>query len=70
MFWNVASRTGTIPLEQNDFGFLLISGFSQNLFNGIATGKLDTREMLNEVLTSKRYSKIEKINFKNVDNKD
>ena len=71
VFWNVASRTGTIPLEQNDFGFLLISGFSQNLFNGIATGKLDTREMLNEVLTSERYSKIEKIIFKkDVDKED
>ena len=68
VFWNVASRTGAIPLEQNDLGFLLISGFSQNLFNGIATGKLDTREMLNEVLTKEHYSKIEKINFnKSVD---
>lgn len=68
VFWNVASRTGTIPVERNDLGFLLISGFSQNLFNGIAMGKLDTREMLNEVLASERYSKIEKINFnKNVD---
>lgn len=68
VFWNVASRTGTIPIEQNDLGFLLISGFSQNLFNGITTGKLDTREMLNEVLASERYSKIEKINFtKSVD---
>ena len=71
VFWNVASRTGTIPIEQNDLGFLLISGFSQNLFNGIATGKLDTREMLNEVLTSERYSKIEKIIFKkDVDKED
>ena len=71
VFWNVASRTGTIPLEQNDFGFLLISGFSQNLFNGVAAGKLDTREMLNEVLTSERYSKIEKIIFKkDVDKED
>ena len=70
VFWNVASRTGTIPIEQNDLGFLLISGFSQNLFNGIAAGKLDTREMLNEVLTSERYSKIEKIIFKNVDKED
>lgn len=71
VFWNVASRTGTIPIEQNDLGFLLISGFSQNLFNGIAAGKLDTREMLNEVLTSERYSKIEKIIFeKDVDKED
>lgn len=71
VFWNVASRTGTIPLEQNDLGFLLVSGFSQNLFNGITTGKLDTREMLNTVLAEERYSKIEKINFnKSVDKKN
>ena len=39
--------------------------------NGIAAGKLDTREMLNEVLTSERYSKIEKIIFeKDVDKED
>ena len=71
VFWNVASRTGTIPIEQNDLGFLLISGFSQNLFNGVAAGKRDTREMLNEVLISERYSKIEKIIFKkDVDKED
>ena len=71
VFWNVASRTGTIPLDRNDLGFLLVSGFSQNLFNGVATGKLDAREMLNEVLAGERYSRIEKINFiKNVDKKN
>ena len=68
VFWNVASRTETIPVEQNDLGFLLISGFSQNLFNGISRGQLDAREMLNEILAGERYSKIEKINFdKSVD---
>lgn len=63
VFWNVASRTGTIPVEQNELGFLLISGFSQNLFDGISRGQLDTRAMLNEVLAGERYSKIEKIIF-------
>ncbi|WP_369525075.1 hypothetical protein, partial [Dubosiella newyorkensis] len=28
MFWNVASRSGTIPVRENDMGVALVSGFS------------------------------------------
>lgn len=64
VFWNVCSRTMTIPVTQNELGVLLISGFSQNLFEGISLGELDTRKMLEKILNSDRYSKIKKVEYK------
>ena len=31
VFWNLCSRTGTIPVKENEMGVALISGFSTNL---------------------------------------
>lgn len=28
VFWNICSRTGTIPVRENDLGVALVSGFS------------------------------------------
>lgn len=67
IFWNVYSRTCTIPVKENDLGILLISGFSQNLFKMVSSGDLDTRKMLDNILNSGRYSKIEKIYLKSID---
>lgn len=67
IFWNVNSRTCTIPVQENDLGVLLISGFSQNLFKMVSSGDLDTREMLCNIIDSDRYSKIEKIHLKGID---
>ena len=67
VFWNVNSRTCTIPVKKNDLGVLLISGFSQNLFQMVSSGNFDARKMLDKVLNSDRYSKIEKIHLKSID---
>lgn len=67
IFWNVNSRTCTIPVKENRLGVLLISGFSQNLFKMVSSGDLDTRKMLDNILNSDRYSKIEKIYLKGID---
>lgn len=67
IFWNVNSRTCTIPVKENDLGVLLISGFSQNLFKMVSSGDFDTRKMLDNILNSDRYSKIEKIYLKGID---
>lgn len=67
IFWNVNSRTCTIPVKENDLGVLLISGFSQNLFKMVSSGDLDTCKMLDNILNSDRYSKIEKIYLKGID---
>ena len=59
VFWNVNSRTGTIPVKENDLGVALVSGFSQNVASMVMSGKLDPYECLMETLNSKRYKPIE-----------
>ena len=59
VFWNVASRTGTIPVKENDLGVALVSGFSVNVAKMVMSGKTDPFECLLETLNSKRYDPIE-----------
>ncbi len=60
VFWNVNSRTGTIPVKENDLGVALVSGFSQNVAKMVMSGKTDPYECLMETLNSKRYDPIAK----------
>lgn len=60
VFWNVGSRTGTIPVKENDLGVALVSGFSQNVASMVMSGKLDPYECLMETLNSERYQPVEK----------
>ena len=60
VFWNVNSRTGTIPVKENDLGVALVSGFSQNVAKMVMSGKTDPYECLMETLNSERYQPIEK----------
>lgn len=62
-FWNVNSRTCTIPCKYNENGVLLISGFSQNVLSMIMNGKTDPYEALVEELSKERYSDIPLITF-------
>lgn len=62
-FWNVNSRTGTIPCKFNDNGVLLISGFSQNVLSMIMNGKTDPYDALIEELDKERYVNIPLIEF-------
>ncbi|MEE1085031.1 MAG: DUF2828 family protein [Paludibacteraceae bacterium] len=59
VFWNVNSRTGTIPVKQNDLGVALVSGFSVNIVNMVMSNKTDPYECLLEVLNTERYQPIE-----------
>ena len=60
IWWNVNSRTGTIPLTQNpETGIILCSGYSQSQFKMIASNKTDPYEVLVEALNVERYSSIE-----------
>ena len=61
IFWNVNSRTGTIPMKENDLGVALVSGFSTNIAEMVMNDKLDPLETLLDKLNTKRYEKIEKI---------
>lgn len=58
IFWNVASRTGTIPLTQNELGVALVSGFSQNVLKMVMSTKYDPYEVLIETLDSPRYDRV------------
>ena len=59
IFFNVNSRTNTIPVKENDLGVILVSGFSVNIINMIMSNKLDPYECLLEVLNTERYDAIE-----------
>lgn len=58
IFWNVASRTGTIPVRENDLGVGLVSGFSQQILKMVMSNKLDPFEIIVEQLLSERYEPI------------
>lgn len=61
IFWNVNSRTGTIPMKENDMGVALVSGFSTNIAEMVMNDKLDPLEILLDKLNTPRYEKITKI---------
>lgn len=59
IFWNVVSRTKTIPLKENKNGVILISGFSPNVLNMLGSNELDPYKVLLDQLNDKRYSIID-----------
>lgn len=62
-FWNVNSRTKTIPCRINDNGVILISGFSTNVLKMVMNGETDPYQALLKELDAERYAKIPLISF-------
>lgn len=58
IFWNVNSRTNTIPVLQNKNGVILVSGFSVNTLNMVMTGQTDPFLALVEDLNNPLYKEI------------
>lgn len=58
IFWNVSSRTDTIPLTQNKNGVVLVSGFSPAIVNMVLSEKLNPYDVLVEQLNKERYAKV------------
>jgi hypothetical protein len=58
-FWNVNSRTGTVPVKENELGVALVSGFSVNVAKMVMSGSVDPFECLLETLNSERYAPVE-----------
>lgn len=58
VFWNVNSRTNTIPLTQNKMGVTLVSGFSPAITKLVLNGELDPYKALVKEITSDRYKQI------------
>lgn len=61
VFWNLCSRTGTIPVKENEMGVALISGFSTNLAKMVMSNQTDPYKVLLETLDSPRYAIIEEL---------
>lgn len=59
IFWNVNSRTKTIPLIENDLGVTLVSGFSQNVLQMVMSNKYDPLQVLLETLNNGRYDMVQ-----------
>ena len=62
VFWNVNSRTGTLPVQENENGVALISGYSVNVAEMVMSDKLDPFEILKDTL--ERYSKVDHLAIK------
>lgn len=58
VFWNVCSRTNTIPVTQNENGVVLVSGFSVNTLNMVLNGKTDPFLALVDELSTEKYNSI------------
>ncbi|WP_300924632.1 DUF2828 family protein [uncultured Clostridium sp.] len=57
-FWNVNSRTNTIPLTKNKLGVSLVSGFSAAIAKMVLSNELDPYKALVKEITSKRYEQV------------
>jgi hypothetical protein len=56
VFWNVCSRTNTIPLTENEMGVVLVSGYSPNIMSMVLSNQTDPWLALKEALDSERYT--------------
>lgn len=59
VFWNICSRTGTIPIRENKNGVTLVSGYSVNVMNMVLSNEFDVYKCLLSQLNTERYQVIE-----------
>lgn len=59
VFWNICSRTGTIPMRENNLGVVLVSGFSLNIMKMVLSNATDPLMCLLEQIQSERYDAVE-----------
>lgn len=58
VWWNICSRTMTIPQVNSEYGVVLMSGFSQNALKMIESESLDPYQVLIDTLRVDRYKPI------------
>lgn len=64
IFWNVCSRTNSIPIKENDLGICLVSGFSPAVVSMVLSDELDPYKCLLDILNSDRYKTVgEALNY-------
>jgi len=61
IFWNVNSRTQTIPVKTNELGVALVSGFSIAIAKMVMSLELDPYKCLIDILNNERYSPVREI---------
>lgn len=60
IFWNICDRNrDTIPMQQNEYGLILCSGFSVQIMQMFMSGEIDPYKVLLETINSQRYQPIE-----------
>ena len=59
VFWNICSRTNTIPIRENALGVALVSGFSPTIAKMVLSNELDPYKALMEQLMVPRYDAVE-----------
>ena len=59
VFWNLNSRTNTIPVKENEFGVALVSGFSPTILKMVLSDAIDPFVCLLEMLNTERYQAVE-----------
>ena len=59
VFWNVNSRTNTIPVTANECGVTLVSGYSVNNVKMVLSGDINPWTALKSILESDRYNAID-----------
>ena len=57
-FWNVNSRTGAMPVVQNELGIALVSGFSPTISKLVLSDEIDPFKILLKQITSERYNQV------------
>ena len=55
IFWNINSRSCTIPVKENESGVVLVSGFSPSIKEMLFTQDIDPLKILLKHLNSERY---------------
>ncbi len=59
VFWNICSRTGTIPVKENAMGVALVSGFSPTVLKMVLSSETDPLKVLVSQLSDARYLAVE-----------
>ena len=60
IFWNVNEyHSNVVPIQQNELGVVLMSGYSQNLVKMVMSGETDPYQCLVKQLSDKRYDAVE-----------
>ena len=60
IFWNLSGSVNkTIPMQQNELGVVLMSGFSVQLLDMVMSGETDPYKVVLETINSPRYDAVE-----------